>query len=261
MLSKYIQGADGTIGYRLDWDKRGMVVKRTRHVNGQTIETNWYNSGQIQSIRVPGTYQGVIQTDEREQLLAYWDSTGTQQVSEGNGRVTITGPALSPSNPDGQTTFVEQGLYEQGFKGGIWTGQCADGSYRYVETFEKGFLKTGEAVFANYRMDTLRYSKLYQEPQFVGGSLAWNEFLKTHLLYSPDILKGKATVELHVRFEVNIDGKTGNVYLMKGYHPAAFAEAVRLIEQSSGRWYPGLVRGRPTKMSVTVPLLFTSKQL
>lgn len=260
VLSKYIQGADGTIGYRLDWDKRGMVVRRTQNVNGQTIETNWYSSGQIQSMSVPGTYQGVVQTNEQEQLLAYWDSTGMQRVSEVNGWVTMSVPAVSSRHVNQQTTLTEQGFYEQGLKTGRWTGHYADSSYRYVEVFNKGVLTRGEAVFAN-RTDTLRYAKPNQEPQFVGGPAAWDQFIKTTSQYPPDVLKGKATAELHVRFEVNVDGKTGKVYLMKGYHQAAFAEAARLIEQSSGRWYPGLVRGRPTKMSVTVPLLFTSKQL
>ena len=123
--------------------------------------TLWYANGQIRQIESVNTGKPVMAkktaqlVSDPDLVTAFWDSMGHQFVREGNGRAIYAQMRRSRTDNTRQTQYVEERLFANGFKQGVWTGRYADGSYFYQEQYDKGVCKGGKAWTAD--SDTMRY--------------------------------------------------------------------------------------------------------
>ncbi len=92
-------------------------------------------------------------------------------------------------------------------------------------------------------------------PEYPGGVNAMRKYIATHIVY-PEIAKENGiTGKVYVQFVVNQRGKIEQVKVVRGVDPSLDKEAVRVIK-SLPIWKPGKQRGKPVKVSYTVPINF-----
>ncbi|HSH65449.1 MAG TPA: rhomboid family intramembrane serine protease [Bacteroidia bacterium] len=107
----------------------GMVNKEMKTGKWQ----NFYSNGQLQSEIV--YYPGHI-----PEVRTFYDSTGLQFVSEGNGYVKYL---------DEEDQLIEEGAFKNQLKDGVWLGYYTDGSPCYKEIFKDGRLVKGNSTSLN----------------------------------------------------------------------------------------------------------------
>ncbi|KAB7732879.1 TonB family protein [Rudanella paleaurantiibacter] len=257
LVSDYLQAPDGRIGLRLDRDANGMVTRRTDPVHSYFVYTDWYPNGQIKSVWIPPH-----RTDKPvpEQMLAYWDSTGQQLVSEGNGAIRFRYPKSWKSlRQYGQLVDqTNENRYERGFREGLTTGILADSSYWIGEVYKAGVLQSWMVVLTG-SPDTLRYTETDKSPQFMGGLDRLSQVLADRMQYPTALVGSSVEGYALVGFTVLIDGKISDVALVKGLHPAADAEALRVVQRTNGDWQAAQQQGRPVASRFILPVFFPKK--
>jgi len=101
------------------------------------------------------------------------------------------------------------------------------------------------------------FAAVEQEPEFIGGSQKFNEFLASNIKYPASMrnngLQGKAIVT----FIIEKDGSLSNVKALAGPNQDAEDEAVRVVTLTSGKWMPGLQNHHYVRVQYTVPIAFS----
>jgi periplasmic protein TonB len=92
-------------------------------------------------------------------------------------------------------------------------------------------------------------------PIFPGGDLELRKYINQNVVY-PEIAKENGIQgKVFVQFVVNQKGEVEQVKIARGIDPSLDKEAIRVI-QSLPKWTPGSQRGKPVKVSYTVPINF-----
>ena len=92
-------------------------------------------------------------------------------------------------------------------------------------------------------------------PEFPGGDLALRKHIAENVKY-PEIAKENGlSGKVFVQFVINQRGEDENVKIARGVDPALDKEAIRVV-QGLPKWKPGSQRGKPVKVSYTVPINF-----
>ena len=92
-------------------------------------------------------------------------------------------------------------------------------------------------------------------PEFPGGDLALRKHIAENIHY-PEIAKENGIQgRVFVQFVVNKKGEVEQIKVVRGVDPSLDKEAVRVI-QNLPKWKPGQQRGKPVKVSFTVPINF-----
>jgi len=100
------------------------------------------------------------------------------------------------------------------------------------------------------------YEAVQKEPEFPGGTAAFNRFLSTTVKYPAVDRDNNVTGKVFVQFVVEKDGSITGVKAVRGPSETTMAESVRAITLSP-RWKPGMQDGKPVRVSYTVPVNFT----
>ncbi len=101
------------------------------------------------------------------------------------------------------------------------------------------------------------YTVVQQQPEFIGGNKALNEFLKANLKYPKDGLEMVGKV--FVSFIVGRDGKLRDIKILRGLSKAHDEEALRLVTLMQGMWQAGKQNGNAVAVSFHLPIIFESK--
>ena len=92
-------------------------------------------------------------------------------------------------------------------------------------------------------------------PEFPGGDLALRKHIAENVKY-PEIAKENGlSGKVFVQFVINQKGEVENVKIARGVDPALDKEAIRVV-QNLPKWKPGSQRGKPVRVSYTVPINF-----
>ncbi|MBR5957526.1 MAG: energy transducer TonB [Salinivirgaceae bacterium] len=92
-------------------------------------------------------------------------------------------------------------------------------------------------------------------PEFPGGDVALRKYLAQNVIY-PEIAKENGlSGKVFVQFVVNQKGEVDNVKIARSVDPILDKEAIRVVK-SLPKFKPGLQRGKPVKVSYTVPINF-----
>jgi TonB family protein len=120
--------------------------------------------------------------------------------------------------------------------------------------------QTGNTAFQN--TDTTQINKepvfaaVEQEPEFIGGSQKFTEFLAANIKYPPSMAANNLQGKAIVTFIIEKDGSLSNVKALTGPNKDAEDEAVRVVTLTSGKWMPGLQNHQYVRVQYTVPISF-----
>ncbi|WP_232325914.1 energy transducer TonB [Spirosoma montaniterrae] len=241
------------VGSAIQYHANGVVAEKSDELTEGYALSSWYPSGQIQQIWQTGKLKQ-LERSTPERVLSFWDSTGRQLITEGNGPFLTVKRVESKRDTTQQTDYTEQGQYVGGLREGIWTGRYADDSYGYEERYEKGICQAGKAFSADG--DTTRYTEREKQPEFKGGLTGLGEFLSQNLHYPSDAQRARIEGKVFVSFVVCTDGTLCDYEVLKGVAPSVDQEALRVIKKMSGRWKPGYERGKPVRVKYNLPINF-----
>ncbi|NVO32607.1 energy transducer TonB [Hymenobacter lapidiphilus] len=90
-------------------------------------------------------------------------------------------------------------------------------------------------------------------PVFQGGPQKMMQFIGENLRYPAGLTESG---RVFVRFTVDEAGNQQNVRVVKGFHPDADAEALRVVSMLKS-WTPGSQSGRPVAVEYNVPITFS----
>ncbi|WP_332369030.1 TonB family protein [Spirosoma telluris] len=130
-------------GAAVNYSPNGIVSDKREEFEEGFTATYWYDNGQIREMRLTKKVKPT-EKPTPSTVMAFWTSTGQQLVKDGNGRAVNKEQMPSRAYSMEKTTLIEEGLYENGLKQGLWTGRYTDGSYFYEENYDKGICSGGK---------------------------------------------------------------------------------------------------------------------
>ena len=81
------------------------------------------------------------------------------------------------------------------------------------------------------------------------------EYIKAEIYYPPLARNNNIEGKVYISFVVNKYGNVVDEKVLRSVHSDLDKEALRVIRNSSG-WTPGYQKGKPVKVSFTIPLNF-----
>lgn len=92
-------------------------------------------------------------------------------------------------------------------------------------------------------------------PSFPGGEEALFEYLKNNIKYPQMARESNIQGTVYIGFVVEPDGSISHVEVKRGIGGGCDVEAVRVVKNMP-RWTPGKQRGKPVRVSYTLPIKF-----
>jgi periplasmic protein TonB len=92
-------------------------------------------------------------------------------------------------------------------------------------------------------------------PEFPGGELALRKYIGNAIKYPVIAQENGIQGKVYVTFVVDRDGGISNARVARGVDPSLDKEALRVVN-SLPKWKPGKQRGKPVRVSYTVPINF-----
>jgi TonB family protein len=212
----------------------------------------------------------------RYSLLEFYDKSGNQTASNGNGAATRfynngeikESGEYSNSLKSGKWAFYhdngelkESGSFEAEKRIGVWRGWNDDGREYYTETYSNpGELISGKS----YDKEGVQYEYTETEIQAeaFGGMQAFYKYVGDNMVYPTDARRMGIEGRVYVQFVVDKDGGLIDVKTVKGIGYSCDMEAERVIKESV-KWKPGVQRGIVVKQRMILPIIFklTDKEM
>lgn len=101
------------------------------------------------------------------------------------------------------------------------------------------------------------YEQVDTMPQFLGGDIALLNFVKKNTNYPKEALKLGISGIVKIYFNVDKYGNIVDVEVGESLNPVLDAEALRVIKSLPKYISPGILNGKPIKVSYTIPIKFT----
>ncbi len=92
-------------------------------------------------------------------------------------------------------------------------------------------------------------------PEFPGGDLALRKWIADHIKYPVIAAENGIQGKVYVQFVVDRDGSISNARVARGVDSSLDQEALRVVNNLP-KWKPGMQRGKPVRVSFTVPINF-----
>ncbi len=92
-------------------------------------------------------------------------------------------------------------------------------------------------------------------PEFPGGELALRKFIANSIKYPVIAQENGIQGKVYVTFVVDKNGAVSNAKIARGVDPSIDKEALRVVSNLP-KWKPGKQRGKPVRVSYTVPINF-----
>lgn len=232
------------------YDRNGIRQSVLNYHEGRMAneQVYYYPNGTISEVRnyAEGMNDPKNNFNSAYLITANNDSTGKALVTAGNGHY------RSPVNND---LFMTEGDIKDGLKEGEWKTSVKKDSLILIETYSKGKLITGTGKLANG--ETYTYTKGEGSAEFAGGVKAFYAFLSKNLKYPTLAYQQRVQGRVDVAFIVERNGDLSGVHAVGlPQNEALTAEAVRVVKLSP-KWIPGILYGRPIRVTYTVPVIFS----
>lgn len=92
-------------------------------------------------------------------------------------------------------------------------------------------------------------------PEFPGGDLALRKYIANAIKYPVIAQENGIQGKVYVQFVVDKDGGVSDARIARGVDPSLDKEALRVVN-ALPKWKPGKQRGKPVRVSYTVPINF-----
>lgn len=103
--------------------------------------------------------------------------------------------------------------------------------------------------------DTQVFFIVEDMPEFPGGELALRQFIANSIKYPVIAQENGIQGRVYVTFVVDADGSVSDPRIARGVDPSLDKEALRVVSMLP-KWKPGQQRGKPVRVSYTVPINF-----
>jgi periplasmic protein TonB len=103
--------------------------------------------------------------------------------------------------------------------------------------------------------DTQVFFIVEDMPEFPGGELALRQFIANSIKYPVIAQENGIQGRVYVTFVVDADGSVSEPRIARGVDPSLDKEALRVVGMLP-KWKPGRQRGKPVRVSYTVPINF-----
>ncbi|MFW6277092.1 MAG: energy transducer TonB [Prolixibacteraceae bacterium] len=92
-------------------------------------------------------------------------------------------------------------------------------------------------------------------PEFPGGEMALRKYIANAIKYPVIAQENGIQGKVYVQFVVEKDGSIQDARIARGVDPSLDKEALRVVN-TLPKWKPGQQRGKPVRVSYTVPINF-----
>jgi protein TonB len=92
-------------------------------------------------------------------------------------------------------------------------------------------------------------------PEFPGGELSLRKYIASAIKYPTVAQENGVQGTVFVSFVVDRDGGVSDVKVVRGVDPSVDKEAMRVVSNLP-KWKPGKQRGKPVRVSYSVPIHF-----
>lgn len=229
-------------GTVISYFRNGNKASEELYITGERkgISTYYYTNKQLKKRTDFGNEKGKFS----ETVLELNDSLGRHFLdASGTG-------AFEKIEENGE---IVDGFYLNGKKDKIWKTVNVEKSETYFDEYDAGKYVKGKTVDGNGNI--MEYNGLEVLPEFKGGLQAFGAFLSRNLHYPKEARRNKIQGRVFLSFIIEKDGSLTNAKVIRGIGAGCDEEALRVIN-SSPKWNPGVQRGRPVRVSYTVPIFF-----
>jgi protein TonB len=100
------------------------------------------------------------------------------------------------------------------------------------------------------------FVKVEDMPEFKGKGIgAFRNYIQRNIEYPTIAAENGIEGTVFLKFVVEKDGSISNVRVLRGVDPALDKEAVKTVENAP-EWEPGKQRGKPVRVSFSIPIVF-----
>ncbi len=149
-----------------------------------------------------------------------------------------------------------EGEYVNGLKEGTIKEYVHLSKDTYIEEYIKGVFQNG--IYIDESGKSTAYIVKEVLPGFKGGSEQLFSYISNNLKYPSQMKKNNIQGSVMVSFTIDYDGDLKDFKIVRGIDGGEEAEneTIRVL-MSSPLWNPGIRRGKPVKVSYTMPVRFS----
>jgi TonB family protein len=178
-------------------------------------------------------------------IVNYWDNNSTQKVIDGEGELEDDG-FIETFN----TQSVSNGKIKNGYKDETWTGKSKKPNLQFSEIYKNAELVSGTSSDESNQNHS--YSEIMKMANPVGGIEVLYKYVQNNFTQpESQSFKGGKVI---TRFDIDENGTTVNVRIVKSLSPEVDAAAIKLFENFN-RFMPAEYRGVKIKTSYTMPIM------
>jgi len=100
------------------------------------------------------------------------------------------------------------------------------------------------------------YDVVDKKPSLEGFKRNYEKYIRKALVYPEDAFIKRVEGKVYVSFVVDRNGEVKDVFISRSSSNLLNAEAVRVIQKTSGRWKPGMVDKQPVNTRMVLPVDF-----
>ena len=115
---------------------------------------------------------------------------------------------------------------------------------------------TSLAQSDNNEIEGKVYDIVDKKPSLEGFKHNFNKYLKKALVYPEDAFLKQKEGMVYVSFVVTKAGDVKDVFISRSSDDVFNAEAVRVVQKTSGKWKPGMVDKQPVNTRMVLPVRF-----
>ena len=186
-------------------------------------------------------------SDIFHKMINFWDSTGNQLVTNGNGLF---------YNVHENGKIEKKGNYKDCLKEGKWEGWYDDGKAYFQENYSEGKLTEGQSF--DKEGQKREYTVIGSQPEPVGGLASFYKYVSDSLVYPKYARRKGIEGKVFTQFVVDKDGSLIDIKILRGIGSGCDEEVIRLLKEVP-KWTPGYHRGIPIKVRMMMPIVFKLK--
>jgi len=235
-------------GEVISYYKNGKTENRLTYKKNKLIDSAFYyfENGNLKETRF---YFPVKNATEKP-----INSYKTVQIGDTLGKLFLDQYGNGKIKRNISKTVTEEGALKNGLKEGIWIEYNAEDNIYYEEEYTGGIFKGGLSRNESGIIDKYAIKEIL--PEFKGGIQAFYQYLSQNIKYPAESRKLNEEGRVVIKFVIEKDGSLTDLEVLKSLSHVLNEEALRVMSLSP-KWKPGIQRGRPVRVSYSVPIVFS----
>jgi len=228
------------------YHKNGNLAVLAGYKDNKLSDTvkRYYENGFLKEIRFFSSSEAnpneFLFQEQHSRLLYYADSTGRQQIVNGNGMFEFKDKMDS-----------EKGQYADGLRQGHWQGTFSKGKNKFEEWYAKGVLSKG--ITTDSMGNEHPYTQRAVQPEYPGGIKNLMTFIARNFRYPKEALMARVSGQLLISFVIEKDGMANEFEVINDLGYGTAASGIEVLKKAD-KWTPGYQRGLPVRVRYSIPI-------